>query len=160
MSSHLPQVARADFALVGTQQGFLYSIGGRDGVHDHASCEMLDVVTESWYFVNPLQRPRSGIAAAYCSGMIFVMGGWRQAEANIGGLKDVEALTLSMDNANEWLSIAPMHTARPFPGAAALKGKIYVLGGRSVTAEVYDPGTNTWNSVASLTQQRWGPGRS
>jgi hypothetical protein len=143
---------------VGTRQGLLYAIGGRDGPHDHATVEVLDVVANVWTQSAPLRRPRSAVAAVDCGGHIFAIGGWRQAEAAHGGLCDVEALAPAAARpGGEWTAAAPMRSGRAFPGAAALGGRIYVLGGRTATAEAYDPGADAWAPVASLSQPRWGP---
>jgi hypothetical protein len=154
----VPQAARADLALVGTRQGLLFAIGGRDGPHDHGTVEVCDVVANSWSLSAPLRRPRSAVAAVVCGGHIFAIGGWRQAEAAHGGLADVEVLTPAAARAGgEWAAAAPMRAGRAFPGAAALGGRIYVLGGRTAAAEAYDPGADTWSAIASLGQPRWGP---
>lgn len=58
-----------------------------------------------------------------------------------------------------WRSVAPLQQKRSVCGAAALGGKIYVVGGyngeRAVeTVEEFDPSTNSWRNVASLSQRR------
>jgi N-acetylneuraminic acid mutarotase len=60
-----------------------------------------------------------------------------------------------------WESIAPMPTARWFPGTTAVDGKIYVIAGNkdSNTAplnvvEVYDPLTNSWETKTPMPTPR------
>ena len=61
---------------------------------------------------------------------------------------------------NSWASVASMSTARLRPAAVAgADGRIYVLGGGSITGglatvEAYTPGTNTWTSVAPMSTAR------
>ena len=66
---------------------------------------------------------------------------------------------------NTWSTVAPMPTARRFLAAAYGNGNIYAIGGRGNnngdnngdnTVEVYNPGTNTWNSVAPMSTNRYG----
>eukprot|EP00808_Paulinella_micropora_P015042 g65046.t1 len=53
--------------------------------------------------------------------------------------------------------------ARESPGAAALEGKVYAVGGLNASdmalasAEVYDPATNTWAYIASMQTPRHAP---
>ncbi len=55
-----------------------------------------------------------------------------------------------------WSRLADMPSLRTEPGAAALNGKLYVLGGSTreiddlATALVYDPVKNTWAAIASM----------
>ena len=87
----------------------------------------------------------------------------------IGGSSDgtnpmnlVEVYDPSTD---KWSDIAPMNSKRSGMAAAPLGGKLYVAGGYdgSSTArgccqinsvEVYDPSTNKWSAVASMSNER------
>ena len=60
-----------------------------------------------------------------------------------------------------WSLVAPMPTARTYPGAGIVDGIVYVVGGYSPgevlpTLEAYDPGSNTWASRASMPAPRGG----
>src|SRR5262249_27951751 len=56
----------------------------------------------------------------------------------------------------EWLTLAPMPTARQEISIAGLRGKIYVIAGFYInhkstnTVEVYDPKSDSWSSAAPL----------
>ena len=56
--------------------------------------------------------------------------------------------------------LASMSNARRMHASAAVGGKLYVFGGyagisdRLSTAEVYDPASDSWASVSSLTSVR------
>jgi len=60
----------------------------------------------------------------------------------------------------KWRTLAPMPTPRSEVAAAALDGKIYVVGGfeadgaPSAKVEGYDPATNTWAEAARLPEPR------
>ena len=58
-----------------------------------------------------------------------------------------------------WATIADLPGAREYLGAAALNGKIYVVGGWDGTSilksgAVYDPATDSWSATASMSAAR------
>jgi N-acetylneuraminic acid mutarotase len=62
---------------------------------------------------------------------------------------------------NTWTDRAPLPTLRAQAGAAAVNGKIYVIGGNGNDGdtgvnEVYDPNTNTWTTKAPMPTARSG----
>lgn len=112
-------------------------------------------------------------AAAAYDGKIYLFGG--QAQLQPGGPTQIPiANTWAYDPVNDsWKALAPMPTARAAASAAAVAGKIYVIGGASVhpgqkivslgptvphrclgTNEVYDPATNTWAERTSMPTPR------
>ena len=80
---------------------------------------------------------RSG-AAGVIGGKLYVVGGFRGAQS----VADLDVYDPATDS---WTTRAPMPTAGGAIGTA-LEGKLYVLAGTN--AYVYDPGTNTWKSIA------------
>ena len=65
--------------------------------------------------------------------------------------------------ANAWAQLASMGNARRLHASAAVGGKLYVFGGVGgvdedsdclSTAEVYDPASDSWAQVTSLTSAR------
>uniref|UniRef100_A0A0A9XCD8 Kelch-like protein diablo n=1 Tax=Lygus hesperus TaxID=30085 RepID=A0A0A9XCD8_LYGHE len=90
---------------------------------------------------------------------IFIIGGgkrelvsaWtRSLECTYDTLERFDCFT------GEWYKgIEPMEIGRILPGAAALNGKIFVVGGEHecqilADGEAYDPLTNTWTKIASM----------
>jgi N-acetylneuraminic acid mutarotase len=61
-----------------------------------------------------------------------------------------------------WSTAAPLPTGRSGIGAAALNGRIHVLGGEASRTfeqnEAYEPATDTWTSFAPLPTARHGLG--
>ena len=62
--------------------------------------------------------------------------------------------------ADAWTQLASLGTAPQLHASAAVAGKLYVFGGygagteRLSTAEVYDPASDSWAPVTSLTSVR------
>ena len=65
-------------------------------------------------------------------------------------------LALAQQPAAEWSRRAPMPDLRTEPGAVALDGKLYVIGGSTkqiddlATALAYDPASDTWAALAPM----------
>ncbi|GBP37288.1 Kelch-like protein 8 [Eumeta japonica] len=58
-----------------------------------------------------------------------------------------------------WTPIAPMRTARKRFALAALRGKLYALGGyKQSSIEAYDPATDEWAEMGEMPEQRWDMG--
>jgi N-acetylneuraminic acid mutarotase len=64
--------------------------------------------------------------------------------------------------ANVWEAMAPMSTAREDSAAAAVDGKLYMMGGKDAddeslsSVERYDPAKNAWEAVAPMSTARYG----
>jgi N-acetylneuraminic acid mutarotase len=60
-----------------------------------------------------------------------------------------------MPSTDSWSWLTPMHTPRYLLAAAVFQGKLYAIGGETITGplssvEVYDPATSRWSWTASL----------
>lgn len=132
-----------------------------------------DPETDTWTKKKNMPLASHHVAFAELNGKIYVMGGF---------VKPAKGPTawVPIDNAWEydpqkdtWKALAPVPTKRGSPNAAAVGGKIYVIGGASMhpgsketavhparphralaTNEVYDPKTNTWESRQSMPTAR------
>ena len=86
-------------------------------------------------------------------------------ERGAGSVSTVRAYDPALDS---WCEVASMATKRGFHGAAALGGKLYVMGGYNAgedtslaQAEVYDPRADGWQPLPSMPTARssWRPWR-
>ena len=91
---------------------------------------------------------------------IYIMGGTEKENEAINGITKVEKLDPSEGS---WEEVAAMNEARHDAFGAAMNGKIYVAGGlqkndgnlRALnTCEVYNPSTDEWQVIPSLTVPR------
>ena len=77
------------------------------------------------------------------------MGGTGQGGRTLGTVETYNPQT------NTWAAVAPMRTSRGNVGLAAVRGKLYAVGGHDGigvlhTAETYDPQTDRWEVVAPM----------
>ena len=102
--------------------------------------------------------------ATVVDGKIYVLGG--EITGSDGKFVPTDRVDVYDPAADSWQQMAAMPTARSSHAAAVLDGKIYVTGGNlnghrpgvvleySDALEAYDPVTNTWTTLASLSEYR------
>jgi N-acetylneuraminic acid mutarotase len=108
-----------------------------------------------WKLKTPMPTARARLGTAVYQNKIYCIGGY---SANlIGGTNyfDLEANEVYDPINDTWESKAPLPTPRHSPATNMVNGKIYVIGGYSITthsilnvAEVYDPTSNTWATIS------------
>ena len=144
--------------------GKIYVMGGFDGGHLD-TMEVYDPQADSWQRVASMPQRLSDHAAAAMGGKIYVTGG----EPNLGN--PVNSVYVYDPQANAWTQLTSMGNTRRLHASAAVGGKLYVFGGQGgednedddgnderltalSTAEVYDPASDSWAQVTSLTSAR------
>jgi N-acetylneuraminic acid mutarotase len=165
----------AHHAAIAAANGKLYVIGGFVPPKDTqiptggawepiADVWEYDPVTDSWKSLAPLPTKRGAAVAVEVGGKIYVIGG----ATTVAGSKDPfftffgPSLVLTTNEVfdpatNKWESRKPMSVARNHAYAAAINGKIYVIGGRTghafiLTAtntdvvEEYSPIADMWSA--------------
>ncbi|KAM9214926.1 kelch-like protein 10 [Leptosomus discolor] len=155
---NVPCEEEGPFAYHGTAhlQGFIYVIGGFDGVEYFSSVKRFDPLRKTWREVAPMHSRRCFISIAVLNDHIYAIGGF-DGELRLGTAERYEPAT------NQWTLIAPMHEQRSDASATTLHEKVYVCGGfngneRLTTAEVYDATTNQWTFIAPMSSRRGGVG--
>jgi N-acetylneuraminic acid mutarotase len=137
--------------------GFVYAIGGIQSAAPAATVTQYNPSTLSWSARAPMPTPREGLGVAAIDSFIYAVGG------NTTGSTPVATLERFDPAANTWSALAPMSAPRRFlAAAAASNGKLYAVGGETVsgvattvgTVEEYDPATNTWTTKASMPTPR------
>ncbi len=132
--------------------GRLYAISG----YYTARVAVYDPGSGDWADVAPLPRPLQYFGAAALDGKIYVAGG------DYGGAGASAGLLVYDPAANTWTERAPMPGgARWGVGAAALGGRLWVLGGMVGMSdvglsrvEVYDPASDRWTEGTPLPAPR------
>src|SRR5580700_9345911 len=169
----MPQLAH--HAALAAANGKIYVIGGFVPAKDTqiptggawapiADTWEYDPAADSWKSLAPLPTKRGAGVAVEVAGKIYVIGG----ATTVAGSKDPyftffgPSLVLTTNDVydpatNKWLSREPMSVARNHAYAAAVNGKIYVIGGRTGHAfilsatntdvvEEYNPVSNSWSA--------------
>nr|XP_039258117.1 actin-binding protein IPP-like [Styela clava] len=125
-----------------------------------SECEMrtvecYDLDRHEWWFANDMTFKRAYFNLVFLKGFIYAIGGHNDIQ---GTLKSVEMYDRFK---NAWKLCSPMKQARAGAFVSVMDQKIVVVGGKVKsqnldgeaiwdvlhTAEIYDPKTNTWNSM-------------
>lgn len=143
--------------------GSVYRIGGMTCVNapgtptdnqSTASAARFDLAAQRWIDLPPLPEPRSSHDLAVLGNTLYVIGGWR-----LGGKEEkwhdtMLALDLSSPQP-AWRSLPQPFRRRAFM-AAALDGKVYIVGGIDNfakvqrTVSIYDPASGVWTEAPQL----------
>lgn len=110
---------------------------------------------------DPLPEARFGAGVTALNGRLFVIGG---ADASQVARNTVFEYDPNRPAGSRWQQRSPMPTARVYLGAASVDGVIYAAGGVSrvvqpidlATVEAYNPGTDTWTTLTSMSRGRGG----
>jgi N-acetylneuraminic acid mutarotase len=166
-------------ALAAVVNGKIYVIGGAS-VHPGAKIEslaattphrsmstneMYDPATNTWQVRSPMPTARNHAAIGMVNGKIYVLGGRvGSVFVNASAVDVVEEYDPAKDT---WGSAkARMPTARSGTAFGTLGGKIYVIGGEYLNAQIvgafrdveaYDPAANQWSILPPLSLPRNAP---
>merc|ERR1712216_1040719 len=129
-------------------------MGGGDGQDVLDDVESYDVVADSWEACPPMLSKRLGGCSGTLGDDVYVIGGY-DGESH---LRSVE----KMDLTGKWTTVSSMVSPRSSAAATVCGGYIYVCGGydgesRIDSVERYNPATDIWEPVASMSSMRGGP---
>jgi N-acetylneuraminic acid mutarotase len=150
--------------------GIVFAFGGADPLANPldphlGKVDAYDPTTNAWTMKVAIPTRRSGLAAVTVGNLVYVIGGDNAvaptATANVfHPLSTIESYD---PNTNNWLTRAPMPTARERFAAAAVGKVIYVFGGlvpngtsvkSTASVEAYDTMSNSWSAKTPLTSAR------
>ncbi|XP_040214883.1 kelch-like protein 10 [Rana temporaria] len=136
--------------------GYVYLVGGLDGINYLNSVTRFDPVRKIWQQVAPMNDNRCYVSTVVLENRLYAMGGF-------DGHIRLESAECYDPETNQWDLIAPMNEIRSDAKATILNGKIYICGGFNgeeylFTAEVYNPTTDQWSMIAPMWNQRGGVG--
>ena len=138
--------------------GKVYAIGATPGV-----AGVLNVANQTWTLIVP-PPSKLGSAAMYASGKILYTGGGDVKDS--GQAAKTQATVIDMTQAlPAWRQVSPMANPRYQHNLVVLPdGKVLAVGGVSVVSqstnngtlstEIWDPSTETWTSLASISDIR------
>lgn len=134
---------------VAVLDGFLYAVGGQDGVQCLNHVERYDpkggkfLITQchyhftrlfhfaenKWSKVAPMTTRRLGVAVAVLGGFLYAIGG-------SDGQTPLNTVERFDPRSNKWTIVAPMSTRRKHLGCAVFNNFIYAVGGRDDCMEL------------------------
>jgi N-acetylneuraminic acid mutarotase len=135
--------------------GKLYMFGGYPATRvTSRAVQVYDIAGNSWTLGSQLPLPNNHGMAASVNGKIYLIGGQTSDASDQGYQNTVYELDPAV---GQWVTKAPMPTARGAGVAVVLDGKIYVAGGRPPRGNdfaVYDPAADSWEVLPDLPTQR------
>jgi N-acetylneuraminic acid mutarotase len=132
-------------------------VAGGYGPHAEpvATVEAYRPATNTWETLPPLPAPLHHAAAASVNGRFFVIGGFRDRLPPWNAQQTVYEFDAVR---NSWATRAPLLIGRGAHAAAAVGGRIYVVGGSLGStlsaAEVYEPETDRWSRIPDMPTAR------
>ena len=144
--------------------GFVYPQSGPPAWVPINNAWEYDAAGDTWKALAPMPHKRGSAVAAAVGEKIYVIGGVSNIpgsedtglspaspQASVGTVEEYDPAT------NTWRERSPMPTPRNHTTAAAVNGKVYVIGGRVGAAfiglasdisvvEEYDPATDKWSA--------------
>eukprot|EP00457_Paulinella_chromatophora_P005544 gb/GEZN01005561.1/.p1 GENE.gb/GEZN01005561.1/~~gb/GEZN01005561.1/.p1 ORF type:complete len:497 (-),score=57.41 gb/GEZN01005561.1/:123-1613(-) len=151
-----PMVSRRFECMSTMANGFLYAVGGHDGMTRISSVERFNDLSWRWELVAPMPVPRSGGAVCGLKRKLYVVGGLSTTSDYLSSVMRYDPTT------NIWTKMTPLTQGRAFCAAAVLDDVLYVMGGQNgvenlTTVEKFDPVRNEWEVMAeSMTCRRSG----
>ncbi|MBI2562126.1 MAG: hypothetical protein HYW08_07000, partial [candidate division NC10 bacterium] len=149
---------------------YLFVVGGyRDGWIASDAVLAYDAGADRWQARRPMPTARGALAAAGHAGKIFAFGGaaaraFRKSAGTLGsGSSATGAISSVTTSPASNPGARPPAASRSGIGAAALRGRIYVVGGEAPEGtfsqvEIFDPVSNRWSRGPDLPTPRHGLG--
>ncbi|XP_076877818.1 kelch-like protein 4 isoform X2 [Brachyhypopomus gauderio] len=139
-------------------EGPMYAVGGHDGWSYLNTVERWDPQARQWNYVASMSTPRSTVGVTALNGKLFAVAG-RDGSSCLRSMECFDPHT------NKWCMCAPMSKRRGGVGVATYNSFLYAVGGHDAPAsnhcsrlsdcvERYDPKTDMWTTVSSLSVPR------
>ncbi|XP_046329513.2 kelch-like protein 18 [Haliotis rufescens] len=137
---------------VAVLNGYLYAIGGYNGMDRLNTVEVFEQESKRWKKVSAMNCKRSALGAAALNSKLFVCGGYD----GVSSLKSVECFD---PKSNMWSMMTSMQKYRSAAGVAVLHGDIYACGGHDGlsifdSVECYNTTTGQWRTIANMNSKR------
>ena len=166
--SHLPEACH-HLHLV-PHNDSLYAIGGfttaryrrepaNYGWRMRTDVHRIDNLNRRWQSMTPLPSPQAEAVCVSLNGIIHIVGG----RAPIGSQNsrwtdhlDTDRHLAFDERSNSWVDLAPMSEPRNSAAGVAIRGVIYMFGGRKVNgrnlniSEAYDPLADRWQLMRPM----------
>ena len=119
--------------------------------------QVYDATKDRWQIEPPLPTPVNHSMAAALEGKLYVVGGQEKAGGKANKAQFQDLVQIYDIASKTWSEGSRMPTKRSGGGAAVIKGKIYVAGGRPPHGHdfaVYDPKADQWTLLPKMPTAR------
>ena len=129
---------------------YIYVMGGENGSGVKKIMERLNPVTDNIITMAPMDIPRKSFFAASINGKIYVIGGF-STSSYVSSVEEYDPLNGPLGT---WTYRTPMPDARAMMAGAVLDNKIIIFGGIDTLGNylaepwVYDPATDSWDTLS------------
>lgn len=174
MLAPLPEPASGLEAIA--VNGRLYAFGGIDGIRPRGLAFEYDPATNIWMKKKAMPVALHRFAIATYGDRIYLFGGYKYPDSGANGWQPVELAWMYDPAGDTWSPLAAMPAKRGSAVAAALTGKIYVVGGATTqpdtpdttiqparrhaivaTVDEYDIAANRWRTLTAMPTARAEP---
>jgi kelch-like protein 18 len=106
---------------VAALRGFVYALGGHDGLSIFDSVERYDPATDTWTKVKSMLSRRCRLGVATLNGKLYACGGY-------DGSSFLRSVEMYDPNLDLWKTVAPMNVKRSRVALTANMGKVsYII---------------------------------
>ena len=133
--------------------GYLYAVGGSDGIHALKLAEKYDPTCDTWTQVADMNENRSSVAAAALGEYFYAIGGYTGVTSCLQSVERYDPIT------DVWTYVASMTVPRSMACACSMNGRIFMVGGYDgvsdlKSCEMFDPDTDKWTLMGNMQTRR------
>lgn len=133
--------------------GYLYAVGGSDGLQALKLAERYDPTCDTWTQISDMNENRSSVAAAALGEYFYAIGGYT------GTTSCLQSMERYDPNTDTWTYVANMKVPRSMACACVMDGKIFMVGGYDgvsdlQSCEVFSPEIGEWVIIDGMQTRR------
>ena len=134
-------------------KGYLYAVGGSDGIQALKLAERYDPTSDTWTQIVDMNENRSSVAAAVLGEYFYAIGGYTGVTSCLQSVERYDPIT------DVWTYVASMTVPRSMACACSMNGRIFMVGGYDgvsdlKSCEVFDPDTDMWTQIGNMQTRR------
>lgn len=134
-------------------KGYLYAVGGSDGLQAVKLAERYDPACDTWTQISDMNEKRSSVAAAALGEYFYAIGGYTGVTSCLQSVERYDP------NSDIWAYVANMIVPRSMACACSINGQIFMVGGYDgvsdlQSCEMFDPETNKWELIDGMQIRR------
>ena len=134
-------------------KGYLYAVGGSDGLHALKLAEKYDPNSDTWTQISDMNEKRSSVTATTLGDYFYAIGGYTGVTSCLQSVERYDP------NTDSWTYVASMTVPRSMACACPVNGQILMVGGYDgvsdlQSCEMFDPKSDKWSLVEGMQTRR------